>query len=128
MPSKQGAFHALSIDNRKDRAELIYTIEFSLHRPYDLQDPYKVVLPHHFLERKHTILFNIRQRCADSLSSQLTLSAKKDRKNCSTDWFGTYGEEGALGEYKDLVYTISHPIPKKHNIKSGDRMSPAAGG
>lgn len=33
-----------------------------------------------------------------------------------------------MGEYKDLVYTISHPTPKKHNIKSGDRMSAVADG
>lgn len=33
-----------------------------------------------------------------------------------------------MGKYKDLVYTISHPIPKKYNIKSRDRMSAAADG
>jgi hypothetical protein len=33
-----------------------------------------------------------------------------------------------LGEYKDLVYTISYPIPKKRNIKSGGRLSAAADG
>lgn len=33
-----------------------------------------------------------------------------------------------MGEYKDFVYTISHSILKKHNIKSGDRMSAAAEG
>jgi hypothetical protein len=31
-----------------------------------------------------------------------------------------------LGDFKDLVYTISHPIQKNYNMKSGDRMAALA--
>ncbi len=31
-----------------------------------------------------------------------------------------------MGDYKDLVYTISHPIQKNYNIKSGNRVAALA--
>jgi hypothetical protein len=33
-----------------------------------------------------------------------------------------------LGEYKDLAYTISYPIKKNYNIKSGNRVAALADG